>query len=79
MVRIPFGLPLDSNTVNDAFQLYKTSTSEPVAIDILYDALSQTVSLTPQSPLAQSTQYTAVVLNTLKDSDENAPPSPIGL
>ena len=36
------------------------------------------MSLTPQAPLEQDVQYTTVVLNTLKDSDESSLPSPMG-
>lgn len=78
VVRIPFQRALDASTVDGAFQLYQTSNSQPVAITVAYDGPSRTVSLAPQSPLAQGTQYTAVVLDSLKElGGAGASPSPM--
>lgn len=76
IVRIPFQRALDPSTVNSAtFQLVQTSNSQAVPVIVLYDAPSQTVSLTPQSALAQGTQFTTIVGTTLKDSTEASLPS----
>ena len=78
VIRIPFGPALDESTVSNAFQVYKTSNSQLVTINIAYDLASHIVSLTPQSPLEQGVQYTTVVRTTLKDSEDNSLPSPMG-
>jgi len=79
VIRIPFQQALDESTVNTTtFQLLKTSNSQNVDISVAYDQHSQSVSLTPLSPLEQGTQYTTVVAGTLKDADETSLPSPMG-
>jgi hypothetical protein len=79
VIRIPFQRALDESTVNTTtFQLLKTSNSQNVDISVGYDSDSQTVSLTPLSPLEQGTQYTTVVAGTLKDWDATPLPSPMG-
>ena len=76
VVRIPFQVALDPNTVNNTtFQIVQTSNSQSVPIFVTYDSPSKTVSLTPQSPLAQSTEFTTLVATSLKDSSENSLPS----
>jgi hypothetical protein len=78
-VRIPFAVALDPATVNDTtFQIVETSNSQNVPIVVTYDAPSQTVSLLPQAPLAQGTQYTTVIGTSLLDSNENSLPSVMG-
>lgn len=79
VIGIPFQRPLDLATVNDTtFQLLRTSDSQAVPVAIAYDDPSRTVTLTPQSPLAQATQYSIVVASTLLDADEIPLPSPMG-
>jgi phosphoribosylformylglycinamidine (FGAM) synthase PurS component len=79
VVKIPFQQALDASTVNtDTFQIIQTSNSQNVPIIVSYDAPSQTVSLTPQSALAQNTQYSTIVGTTLKDSAEASLPSTMG-
>ncbi len=76
VIRIPFQVALDPNTVNDTtFQIVKTSNSQPVPVIVAYDSDVQTVSVTPQSPLAQDTQFTMTVSAGLMDSNENSLPS----
>lgn len=76
VIRIPFQVALDPNTVNDTtFQIVKTSNSQVVPVIVTYDSDLQTVSVTPQSPLAQDTQFTTTVSTGLMDSDENSLPS----
>jgi hypothetical protein len=79
VIGIPFQRALDASTVNSStFQILETSNSQSVPIFVTYDAPSQTVSLTPQSPLAEGTQYSTVVATTLKDASENSLPSTMG-
>jgi hypothetical protein len=78
-VKIPFQRPLDPSTVNDTtFQIVQTGNSQSVPIVVSYDGPSQTVTLTPDSPLAQDTEYSTVVSPAVKDSDETSLPSPMG-
>ncbi len=78
VVRVPFQVDLDPATVNNSsFQLVQTSNSQNVPIVVTYDAASKTVSLAPQSPLAQGTEFTTIVTTFLTDSDENQLPSPM--
>jgi len=79
VVKIPFQRALDASTVTtDTFQIVQTSNSANVPIFVSYDPDSQTVSLTPQSALAQNTQYSTIVGTTLKDSTETSLPSTMG-
>ena len=79
VVRIPFQLSLNSATVDDTtFQLLKTSNSENIPIIVAYDAPSKTVSLTPQAPLAEETQYSTVVSTALRDANDNSLPTAMG-
>ena len=79
VVKIPFQRALDISTVTtDTFQIVQTSNSANVPIFVSYDSDSQTVSLTPQSALAQNTQYSTIVGTTLKDSGEISLPSTMG-
>jgi hypothetical protein len=80
-VRIPFQMPLNPGTVNDTtFQIVQTSNSQLVPITVNYDVddPSHTVTLTPLAPLAQDTQYSTIVGNTLRDADDVALPSGMG-
>ncbi|MFZ0731286.1 MAG: immunoglobulin-like domain-containing protein [Candidatus Sulfotelmatobacter sp.] len=79
VVKIPFQEALDASTVNtDSFQIVETSNSQNVPILVSYDPDSKTVSLTPESALAQNTQYSTIVGTTLKDSTEASLPSTMG-
>ena len=79
VVRIPFQRALDASTVNDTtFQIVQTSNTQAVPIFVIYDADSQVVSLTPQSPLDQAKQYSITVAMTLRDSEEASLPSEMG-
>ncbi len=79
VVRIPFQKPLDPITVtSETFQLLQTNNSQNVPVNVTYDAGSQTVSLQPQSSLAQDTQYSVFVGTGLKDAGENNLVSPMG-
>ena len=79
VVRIPFQQPLDPSTVNsDTFQLEQTSNSQNIPINVTYDGPSQTVSLQPQAPLSQNTEYSVNVGTGLRDASENTLPSPMG-
>jgi len=79
VVRIPFQVALDPATVNnESFQIVRTSDSEDVPIIVTYDDPSRTVSLTPQGPLAQDTQYTVAVGTSLLDAGENTLPTAMG-
>lgn len=76
VVQIPFQVELDPTTVNsNTFQIVQTSNSQNVPVNVTYDSGSQTVSLTPQAPLAQGTEFTTLVATSLKDSGENSLPS----
>ena len=79
VVRIPFQKALNPATVNDStFQIVQTSNSENVPILVTYDGPSKTVSLTPQAPLAEGTQYSTVVSTDLQDADGHSLPSAMG-
>ena len=79
VVKIPFQRALDASTVTTGtFQIVETSNSQNVPIFVSYDPDSQTVSLTPQSALAQNTQYSTIVVTTLKDSGDTSLPSTMG-
>jgi len=58
--------------------MLKTSNSENIPIIVAYDAPSKTVSLTPQAPLAEETQYSTVVSTALRDAGDNSLPSAMG-
>ncbi len=76
IVGIPFQRALDASTVNNTtFQLIQTSNSQAVPVVVSYDAVNKMVSLTPQSELAQATQFTTIVGTTLKDGMEASLPS----
>ena len=63
-------------TVNDStFQIIQTNNSQNVPIVVTYDDPSRTVSLTPQAPLAEGTQYSMVVSTALRDAEDNSLPS----
>ena len=76
VMRVPFQVALDPATVNSTtFQIAQTSNSQSIPIFVTYDAPSHTVSLTPQSPLAQATEFSTLVATSLMDSNENSLPS----
>ncbi len=76
VIRIPFQVALDPDTVNDTtFQIVKTSNSQVEPVVVTYDSDLRSVSVTPQSPLAQDTQFTMTVSTGLMDSNENVLPS----
>lgn len=78
LVQIPFQVALDPSTVNSTtFQIVETSNSQSVPITAIYDADSQTVSLTPRAPLAQGTEFTTIVASSLRDSNEDSLTSPM--
>ncbi len=79
VIAIPFTRALDAATVDGTtFQLINTGTSQQVPVTVSYDGPSKTVDLTPQSSLAQTTQYSVVVTTGLKDFAETPLPSPMG-
>ena len=79
VVRIPFRVFLDPATVDDTtFQIVQTSNSQSVPIIVTYDDPSRTVSLAPQAPLAEGTQYSTVVSTALRDSEGGSLPSAMG-
>jgi len=79
VLAIPFSRALDPTTVNATnFQLINTGTSQQVPLTVGYDAPSITVTLTPESPLAQATQYSVVVATGLKDFEGAPLPSGMG-
>jgi hypothetical protein len=79
VVRIPFQRDLDASTIDDTtFQIVQTSNGQMIPISATYDVASKTVSLTPESTLAEGTQYSTVVSTGLKDSEETNLTSPMG-
>jgi len=78
VVRIPFQVALNPDTVNsETFQIVATSNAENVPIFVTYDDDSRIVRLTPRAPLLQDTEYSVTVNPTLRDSEDNALPSPM--
>jgi Concanavalin A-like lectin/glucanases superfamily/Bacterial Ig-like domain len=76
VVRIPFQRALDVTTVTtDNFQIIQTNNSQNIPINVTYDGDSQTVSLQPQSPLSQDTEYSVAIAAGLKDASEKHPPN----
>jgi hypothetical protein len=78
IVRIPFDFKLDPLTVTtDNFQLQQTSNSQNVPVTVACDSSCASVSLAPQAPLDQGTQYTVTVGTNLHDVQGNKLPGAI--
>jgi len=78
IVRIPFHFALDPSTITaDNFQLQQTSNSQTVPATVTCDSGCATVSVAPEVPLDQATEYTVTVGTNVRDLQGNRLPGAI--